>query len=203
MDPLDFATAYRVQVSDDAETWTTSYVVAAGNGGRDWVYMPDAESRYVRLALERSSRGHGYGIVSVAVQPLEFSDTPNQFFTALASESPPGSFPKYFSGKQTYWTVVGVAGDEKNALVNEEGMVEVEKGGFSIEPFLYLDGKLVDWSSARISRALEDGALPIPTVRWESDRIVLTVTAFADGEPGSSTLYTLYRIENARPSASG
>jgi hypothetical protein len=97
--------------------------------------MPDAESRYVRISLERSSRGQGYGITQVAVQPLEFSDTPNQFFHALAAESTTGSYPKYFYKKQSYWTVVGVDGDEKNGLLNEEGLLEVEKGGFPSSRF--------------------------------------------------------------------
>jgi len=200
-DPDDYATSYEVETSDDGEKWVTAFVVAAGKGGHDYAYMPDAESRYVRLRLEKSSRGQGYGIFGITIQPLEFSDTPNQFFSALAAESPPGAFPKYFYGKQSYWTVVGVDGDEKNALLNEEGMLEVEKGGFSIEPFLYADGKLLDWSTARTAQALDGGYLPIPSVRWEADGLALHVTAFAAGDPGGSTLYGLYRVENLRGDA--
>jgi F5/8 type C domain-containing protein len=197
-DQSDFAKSYRVETSDDGEKWATAYVAASGKGGRDYVYMPDAESRYVRLQLEQSSRGQGYGIVGVAIQPVEFSDTPNEFFRAVAAQSPPGSYPKYFYDQQTYWTVVGVDGDEKNALLNEEGMLEVEKGGFSIEPFLFLNGKLVDWSAARTTQTLDEGYLPIPSVRWELPGTALHVTAFANGEPKSSTVYGLYRVENRR-----
>jgi F5/8 type C domain len=200
-DPQDYATEYKVENSDDGEKWVSAFVVAAGKGGHDYVYMPDAESRYLRLTMTKSSRGQGYGIFGIAIQPLEFSDTPNQFFQALAAESAPGTFPKYFYGKQTYWTVVGVDGDEKNALLNEEGMLEVEKGRFSIEPFLYADGKLLDWSAARTAQALDGGYLPIPSVRWEADGLALHVTAFAAGDPGSSTLYALYRVENLRDDA--
>jgi hypothetical protein len=197
-DPDDYATAFRVEVSDDAVKWSPAYEMRSGKGGRDYVYMPEAESRYLRLVFEKSSRGQGYGILGIVMQPLEFSDTPNQFVQAIAAESPLGTFPKYFSGKQTYWTVVGVDGDEKNALLNEEGMLEVEKGGFSIEPFLYVDGKLVDWSAVRTTQALDHGYLPIPSVRWEGGDVALHVTAFAAGEPGSSTLYAIYRVENRR-----
>jgi hypothetical protein len=197
-DPLDYATAYRVEVSDDGENWKAAYVAASGRGGHEYVYMPDAESRYVRIRLEQSSRGQGYGIVAVSILALEFSDTPNQFFRALAAESPPGAYPKYFYGKQTYWTVVGVDGDDKNALLNEEGMLEVEKGGFSIEPYLYLDGTLVDWSHARTSQSLDEGYLPIPSVHWDFDQIGLDVTAFAAGERSASTLNAFYRVENHR-----
>jgi hypothetical protein len=196
--PEDYATAFRVEVSDDGARWTLAWTMRNGKGGRDYVYMPEAESRYVRLVLEKSSRGQGYGILAILVQPLEFSDTPNQFVEAIAAESPPGTFPKYFTGKQTYWTVVGVDGDEKNALLNEEGMLEVEKGGFSIEPFLHVDGKLVDWSAVKTTQALDHGYMPIPSVRWEGGDVALHVTAFAAGEPGASTLYAIYRVENRR-----
>jgi hypothetical protein len=197
-DPLDYATEYRVEVSDDGERWKTAYVVERGRGGHDYVYMPDAESRYVRIDLEQSSRHQGYGILTVAILGLEVSDTPNQFFRALAAESLPGAYPKYFYGKQTYWTVVGVDGGDKNALLNEEGMLEVEKGGFSIEPFLFADGRLVDWSNVRTSQSLDEGYLPIPSVSWDFEQIGLDVTAFAAGEGDVSTLNAIYRVENRR-----
>jgi hypothetical protein len=195
-DPLDFATAYRVQLSDDGSTWKTAFAVESGRGGRDAVYLPDTETRYLRFLLDESSRGQGYGILSIEVQPLEFSDTPNQFFDALAAHAPRGTYPKAFSREQTYWTVVGVEGDEKNALLNEEGMLEVEKGGFSIEPFLHVDGELVTWSDVTTRQTLDEGYLPIPTVTWDAGPLALHVTAFAAGAGDDSTLYALYAVEN-------
>ena len=53
------------------------------------------------------------------------------------------AIPKYLSGEQSYWTVVGVDGDQAEVLVNEEGMVEARKGGFSIEPFVYVGRQAV------------------------------------------------------------
>jgi F5/8 type C domain/Amylo-alpha-1,6-glucosidase len=195
-DPDDYATSYRVETSTEGEHWTTAYTSTGGNGGRDYVYMPDAESRYIRLALERSSRGQGYGITSITVKPVEFSNSPNQFFAAIAQDGPVGIYPKYLYGKQTYWTVIGVNGDEKEGLFNEEGMLEVGKGAFSIEPFLYADGNLLTWNEVQTVQELDDGYLPIPSVVWEENHLRLQTTAFAAGEPGSSTLYARYRIEN-------
>src|SRR5438046_570193 len=75
-------------------------------------------------------------------------------------------------------------------------MLEVDKGGFSIEPFLYADGGLVTWPAVTTAQELQDGYLPIPSVTWHHDRLTLTITAFAAGEAGASTLYTRYRIAN-------
>jgi hypothetical protein len=198
-DADDYATAYQIQVSDDGTTWTGVHRNAAGNGGRDYVPLPDAESRYIKLDLEQSSRGQGYAIRGVALQPFEFSASPNQFFETLARGATPGMFPKYFSGIQSYWTVVGVDGDEKEALVNEEGMIEVDDGTFSIEPFLHVDGRLVSWRSMRTTQALADGDLPIPSVTWQEDvvdAVGLQITTFAAGPAGRSILYADYAVQN-------
>ncbi len=195
-DPQDYATAYEVQISDDGETWTTADSNPAGNAGRDYIYLHDVESRYIRLNLEQSSRGQGYAIREITIKPFAFSASPNHFFEAVAADTPLGTFPKYFSGKQTYWTIVGLHGDDKEALLNEEGMLEVDKGGFSIEPFLYADGRLVTWNDVHITQGLERGYLPIPSVTWRNERLGLTVTAFAAGEPWAATLYAAYRVES-------
>lgn len=195
-DPSDYATAYQVSASNDGTHWTRTYTATAANGGRDYVYLPDGESRYIRLDLQRSSRGQGYGIAAIAVKPTDFSASLNQFFTAIAQDGPEGNYPKYLYGKQSYWTVVGVSGDGKQALLNEEGMLEVDKGAFSIEPFVSVDGQLLTWSTVRLSQELAEGYLPIPSVIWDTDAIRLRVTAFASGKPGTASLYAVYRVEN-------
>jgi len=195
-DPEDFATAYEVLLSRDGVEWSQVHITSAGNGGRDYIYMPDAEARYIRLALHSSSRGRGYGIASLAVQPSSFSDSPNDFFAAVARDAREGTYPKYFYGRQTYWTVVGVDGDPKEALANEEGMVEVENGAFSVEPFLFTDGILLTWRDVHIAQSLEEGYLPIPTVTWRRDGLFLGITALAAGDPGKSILVLRYRLEN-------
>ncbi len=196
-DKEDWATAFEVQVSNDAAAPTTAYRTTTGRGGRDYIYMPDAESRFVRLLLQRSSRGRGYGITRLRVEPVDFSASPNQFFEAIARDARMGEYPKYLYGLQTYWTVVGIDGDDdKKALLNEEGMLEVDKGQFSIEPFLYTDDGLVTWGDVNTEQRLKDGYLPIPSVVWRRDGLRLVTTAFATGEPGTSVLYVRYRVEN-------
>jgi F5/8 type C domain-containing protein len=196
-DGADWATTYQVEVSNDGTSWTSAFRTTTGRGGRDYIYMPDAESRFVRLVLERSSRGRGYGIAHLALEPVEFSASPNEFFAAIARDAPVGAYPKYLYGRQTYWTVVGVAGDGRNALLNEEGMLEVGRGQFSIEPFLYTDEGLVTWGGVSTEQHLAEEGLPIPSVVWRHPGgLGLTATAFADGTPGASVLYARYRVAN-------
>lgn len=194
--PDDYAVDYQIEVSDDGDAWQTVYTVRDGNGRRDHLYLPDAESRYLRLNLQRSSRSRGYGISRIQVQSHEFSGSPNQFIEAIARDARRGLYPRYFQGEQSYWTVVGVSGDGKEALIGQDGALEVDKGGFSIEPFLFADGRLITWADIEPAQDLADGHLPIPTVRWEHEHLWFAVTAFATGKPGKSELHARYRIEN-------
>jgi hypothetical protein len=136
------------------------------------------------------------GIVGIEVKPFDFSRSINAFFEGIAKESPKGFFPKYLFGEQTYWTPVGTGEDVTQALFNEEGMVEADKGTFSIEPFIYVDDRLITWADVTLSQDLKDGYIPIPSSKWQTDDLTLTTTAFATGNSGESTLFIRYRLEN-------
>ncbi len=194
--PEDYAIDYQVEVSNDGNMWKTVYTVRDGNGRRDYIYLPDAESRYLRLNLQRSSRGRGYGVKKLQVQSYEFATSPNRFFETIARDSRRGLYPRYFQGEQAYWTVIGVSGDTKEALLGQDGALEVDKGGFSIEPFLFVDGQLITWADVEPAQDLANGYLPIPTVRWEHQDVWLATTAFATGKPDKSQLHARYRLQN-------
>ena len=135
-------------------------------------------------------------LASVEMQPLAFSATPNDFLKAVASRAPRGSYPRGFSGEQPYWTIVGIDGGREQGLIGEDGAVEVAKGGFSIEPFVVADGKLVTWADVKTSQSLQDGYLPIPSVHWTHRDFRLDVTAFASGTVKHSQLHGRYRLTN-------
>ncbi len=195
----DHATHYDVQASLDGERWETIRTVENGDGGRDHLWLPESEARHLRLRLTRSARGQGYALAELAVQPIEWAPTRNDFLAIVARDAPRGSYPRALLGEQSYWTVVGVDGDDAEGLLSEDGALEAGAGGFSIEPFILTGGELYGWADAAAEHALERGDLPIPSVRRAAGPLTLTVTAFAAGEPGASSLYARYRVEN--PSA--
>ncbi|MCI0493687.1 discoidin domain-containing protein, partial [candidate division KSB1 bacterium] len=176
-DEQDFAQQYRVQISNDRKNWETVYSVKEGKGGRSYINLKDAESKHIRLELIKSSRGKGYAIADLDVKDFQFSEALNAFFGHIAKDPPRGFYPKYFYDEASYWTIVGVAGDSKEALINEAGMVEVDKSSFSIEPFISLGGQLITWNDVQLSQSLEDDYLPIPSVTWNHPKIQLRITA--------------------------
>jgi F5/8 type C domain/Carbohydrate binding domain (family 11) len=188
------AVDYDVQFSDDANQWRTVRTVANGNGGIDALMLPDSETRYVRLAMHRGHAGF-YRIREIVVKPVEFGETPNAFFSALAKVAARGSYPRGFT-EQPYWTIVGVDGVGSPALMSEDGALEPKKGGFSIEPFLVIDGKLVTWADVTPTQALAENYLPMPSVVWKSGNVELSIDAFAEGKRDQSTLLARYRLRN-------
>jgi len=195
--PGRHATRYVVEASDDATTWRTLRQVRDGNGGRDDLYLPESESRYLRLRVLRSASRAGPAIGGLTLQPLEWSASRPSFFQAIARNAPRGCFPRGISGEQSYWTVVGVDGDGRESLLSEDGMLETGKGGPSLEPFLLLaGGRLATWSHVLAEQYLEEGCLPIPSVKWRLGDLSLTVTAFGTGPAGASSVVGRYRVAN-------
>ena len=192
------ARAFTVQTSNDGSSWTSVWSAVRADAKCSYVYMPGTCARYLRLDLQRSVEGRGFGIACIDVRPHEFSRSMQTFFQGVAQyDARRGSYPRYLYGEQSYWTPVGVPDGQTCALLNEEGMVEVDQGTFSIEPFLFSDGRLLTWADCETTAQLERGELPIPTSVWRADALVLRTTAFAARVGARPVLFIRYRVENA------
>ena len=197
---------YSVSLSQDGRNWTDVYSSGPSGRARAYLYLPESDARYVRLTFpDRPPRvaapPYISGLKSVTVMPLEWAADKNTFFNAVADDAPLGTYPRYFTEKQSYWAVVGVSGDTREGMIDEQGMIESGKGQFSIEPFVGIRGKLITWNDAIRTSGLLDGELPIPYVRWTTPQVELTITTFAAGKPDSSVLHARYRIRNLGPAA--
>ncbi len=186
------ATRYAVDLSDDGKIWATARTVTAGDGGSDPLLMTESEARFVRL---RMSGGAAYALAEVEVKPLAFGADANAFITALAAETPRGSFPRGYS-EQPYWTLVGVDGGSNSALAGENGTVELGLKGPSIEPFVIESGQITGWADVTATQSLRDAYLPIPTVHWTRPGWTLTTTSFSAGDATAAQLVARYRLTN-------
>ena len=83
------ASDYRIELSDDGAKWRFAREVVGGNGGSDFIALPESEARYLRLTPLRGP-GTGFGLVETTVQPLAFAATPNAFVASVAANSPRG-----------------------------------------------------------------------------------------------------------------
>jgi hypothetical protein len=198
----EYASDYLLQLSSDGVQWRDVRSVVGGNGGTDWIALPESEARYVRV-LPVEGPHASFGLADLQVLPLAFSATPNEVVKSVASNSPRGWFPRGFSGQQPYWTIIGLDGGTEQGLIGEDGAVEVGRGGFSIEPFVVTDGRVLSWADVQQKQTLQDGYLPIPSVEWSHPSLQLTTTAFADGTPADSQLVVRYRLRNPDTASHG
>src|SRR6266571_534020 len=186
---------YVVEASDDAASWRRLREVRDGRRSRDPLYLPESESRWIRVRATRAGRSSA--IREITLRPLEWSATREAFFQALAREAPRGAFPRGMSGEQAYWTVVSVDGGAQKGLLSEDGALEVGRGAFSIEPFLYAGGKLIGWADVEASCFLGQDN-PIPYVEWRArgagPGIGLDISATAFGPPDSSSILATYLV---------
>jgi len=194
-DGKDYPSRYAIGLSDDGAAWRDVRSVTAGNGGDDWIALPESEARYIAFDL-LDGPTRRYALFEAMVEPLAFAATPNDFVKSVAAHAPKGWFPRGFGGEQPYWTILGLDGGTQQGLIGEDGAVEVAKGGFSIEPFVLVDGALATWSDVAATQSLQDGYLPIPSVHWKRDDFELDITAFAHGTPRDSRLVARYRLSN-------
>lgn len=179
---------YTVETSADGREWALRRTVTASDGGDDPIMLPETEARYLRV-----SGADAAALESVAPQPLAWGEDRNAFIGALAKERIRGSFPRGFT-EQSYWTILGTDGGTHSGLISEDGAVEVAKGGFSIEPFVWDGGRWVDWSYKTGKPSLEDGYLPIASVEWLSGGFALKTTSFADA--AGRGLFSRYTLHN-------
>jgi hypothetical protein len=193
--PHAYAGRYDVQFSDDGVRWQTVRRIVGGRGGPDAVWLPEAETRFLRLALHHGPAG-SYGLAELEIRELAFGASANAFLQASARDWPRGTYPRGISGEQTAWTLVGIDGGHESGLLSADGALEVAKGGFSIEPFVVAGSRVVSWADVEPRQLLVEDYLPIPGVTWRQAQWELRVSSFASGSRGQSRLVARYEVQN-------
>jgi hypothetical protein len=198
-DSASRAIDYDVEVSQDGVAYQIVRSVRGGAGPRDYLYLPETESRWLRLRLQ-SGVAATYVLRELLVQPIEWAGSRNTLFETVAADALRGHYPKYLTRQQSYWTVIGLNGGDEEALINEEGAVEVGSSAFAVEPFLFANDRLITWADADITQSLLHGYIPVPSVHWAAGVLRLDVTAFAGDEAGVPLLWLTYRVHNTAAS---
>ena len=184
--------AFAVEISNDGSAWTIVYQAAASVGMRSHIPTPGAESKHLRISFAGRA---GAALLSLTLRPDAYSRTPNEFIHQVAVEFPRGWFPRYWLREQSYWTPVGSPDGKRRALINEEGLVEVDEAGFSLEPFVISAGQRVTWANVQTIGRLAKGGIPVPSVTWKSDTLELQILPWVDGDVEALTLHVTYRLK--------
>jgi hypothetical protein len=193
------ARSYQMETSDDGVKWKSVHRADAALGTLSHVALPGAEARHLRITFGKADCA---ALKSLSLKPDAFSRTPNEFIHNVAPDFPRGWFPRYWHREQSYWTPVGSPEGKRRALINEEGMVEVDEAGFSLEPFVLTSGGLVTWADVETRPLMAEGGVPIPSVIWKNDDMTLEIQPWVDGRDDELALHVTYRLK-VRKTGSG
>jgi hypothetical protein len=190
----DFATDYDVATSTDGKEWNIVRTVRGGNGGRDYLQTPNAAARYVRFHFEHGTGG--YAISEITVEPPRFGDRTINVYERMAHDAPRGRYPRGLIGELAYWTIFGVDRDAgAKPLLSEDGAIETP-AGFTLEPFVRIDGRLMTWADVTTSQSLEQNSLPLPSTTWCHPKFTLEIAPFGAGTAAAPIGYARYRLRN-------
>ncbi|NCC52610.1 MAG: hypothetical protein EOM20_15520 [Spartobacteria bacterium] len=198
---IDWGPAYASEAvlyaSSTTSRWTEIARVQEGTGGFDYLLGAPFDARYLKLQVEA---GRSNGLVEIAGITLR---GPGEFLTdfsryqMFAQKARPGLYPEQLSGRQVYWTILGVPDDSKESLLDEYGNFEAFAGGCVLMPYLHVGGKLCSALDAlSVRQTLVDGAYPMPGVVWDFEDYALHIDAFGWGRPDASGAFLRYRLEN-------
>jgi hypothetical protein len=191
-DPQARSARYTVETSLDGIAWQLARRVEAGAGPRDLLWLPESEARYLRLRL-----GAADGALELRALQLKepgFGESRNALLAEAAGEAARSAYPRGFT-QQTYWTLVGSDGGSHSGLLSEDGALETDRAGPSLEPFVVEDGHWYGWADVSITQSLEQGSLPLPSVAWTSPHWSLEVAAAA-ATGTDAGLFGRYRLRN-------
>jgi hypothetical protein len=193
--------SYDILSSLDGKVYDTLHSVVNGTTGKVFHFLPESEARFIRLKLKANTANVPFRLEQWDIIASNDLSTPNQFYEHIAAASPTGYYPRYYLKQQNYWTVTGVPSDTREALISEDGAVEVDRQRFSVEPFIVLaDGnKVLHWGNGTNEQSLEENYLPIPTVSRLFNDLVLRTTVIAAGEPERSSILVRYVVKNISP----
>ncbi|MCK9280561.1 MAG: hypothetical protein M0P71_08070 [Melioribacteraceae bacterium] len=184
-----------ILISDDDINWSEIYHLSSISGYANYIRTIGEEGRYIKLVSFPEEKSKS--IENIKINPVKYSEDKNQFFINISKETGRGHYPRYTNEEASYWTIVGVDADAKEAMINEDGAIEVDKKSFMIEPFIFTNGTLLNWNNVEKIQSLENKYLPIPNVQWEKDGLELKIQSFASGEANkNSTLNISYELKN-------
>ena len=182
--------AFVVETSPDGITWQEMAGRGSAASSLSLLSVGPSVTRFLRLRCEPPT-----ALASVELVPVEAGESRDSPFYLLAQMAPRGWFPRYWLREQSYWTPIAPPSGTPRGLMNEEGLVEPSAGLFSLEPFLWDEGRLVTWEDVQVGHRQEEGWMPVPNTVWNRGfwRLHMDAGATEDG------FVVRYRLENLGP----
>jgi hypothetical protein len=196
------ARSFEILLSNDRVTWEKVFSVQKNLNDKSIIRLPEAEAQYLKLNLIQSNSKKRFAIDEIKFLNFKESQTLNKFLIYNAHHAEKGNYPRYFLEQASFFTISGVNNDTKEAMISEDGMVEVDKASFSLEPMLMIDKHLYNWANVTAKQQMGNSTETskyefIPTVQWDVKDIQFKTEITSGGIANTdSHLYIKYTFEN-------
>ena len=204
----NFGKDFSIFTSEQGKTWEKVFSNAKNLNKSNIIKFEDAEPRFIKIKLNNSTlQKPDSNAVKIKIIPANEVDGRNKFMIYNALNSEKGDYPSYFLKQASFFTITGVNNDTQEGLLSENGMVEAEKGAFSLEPMIMQNGKLYNWSNVEVSQTMGKSTKPqdfqfLPGVKWKLDNLNFSTEVTSGGEANkSSNLYIKYTFTNTTSQA--
>jgi hypothetical protein len=175
-----YGTDFSVYLSNDGKRFRDVGRILTGNGGSDSFWWRSTTSRYFRLTVHEASAPEGATVNELKLRILNKDRMPIGQLERAAAAGRGDLYPQSLLGRQVYWTVLGEFDRAGEALLDEYGNLEPQRGSPQITPLVRLGHVLHGApASASIIHSLAEGSLPIPTVEWAAGKLGVRVTALS------------------------
>jgi hypothetical protein len=197
-----FPHSFDILLSSDGKTWEEAYSVKSNRSNVSFIRLFEAEANFIKIKLHEGNSSEAFGISEIKFLTIGESSSINEFLMFASKNSFPGNYPRYFSRESTFWTITGVNNDTKEALINTDGMIEVDKALFSIEPLIKIDDSIYNWRNVKSFASLGSSESKrdfsfTPGVSWELSNLKFETNITASGEANkSSRLDIRYSFKN-------
>ncbi len=184
--------AFAIDLLDASGHWQCHHNADAQPGPHSTVLLPGARTRGLRLRI--SAAAAHCAVRHLAFLPWYFAPDMLTGLSSLALEAPAGHYPKALREQQSYWTIIGTPDGGGSALLNTEGLLEVDGGDFAIEALVQVGTRLYTWADVTLSASLRDDYLPLPRVCWQSDTFTLAIAPVMIKNGAHKTLHISYHL---------
>ena len=137
-----YGTVFSVHLSDDGETFREVGRIETGDGDSDSFWWRSTTSRYFRLTVHEASSPDGAIVNELKLRILNKDRMPIGQLERAALAGRGDLYPQSLLGRQVYWTALGEFDQAEEALFDEYGNLEPQRGSAQITPLLRLDGAL-------------------------------------------------------------
>ena len=173
-------TVFSAHLSDDGETFREMGRIATGDGDTDSFWWRSTTARFFRLTVHEASASEGAVVNELKLRILNKDRMPIGRLERASQSGRGELYPQSLLGRQVYWTALAAFDQGEQALIDEYGDVEPQRGFPQMTPLLRLGGALHGApGAADIRQELAEGSLPIASVVWSTGHAEVRTTAFA------------------------